>query len=220
LTRTERIVDLAFPIAGEKIPLDHGYLLYAAVSQLIPKLHDEAGWGIHPIFGERESPGLLRLLPRSLLKVRCPASAVGELLPLVGASLLVGGHGLALGAPRLHPLEPSTALRARYVTIKGFHDDAAAFKDAVVRQIVEMPGLGQEPPSVEVSVGPRRVMRVSDQTVVGFPMLLQGLYAEASILIQTRGIGGRRHLGAGIFVPPGKGQLRPWPQDRRKEKDA
>ena len=46
-----RIVDLAFPIQGDRIPADHGYALYAAVSQVQTSLHRAPWLGVHPIKG-------------------------------------------------------------------------------------------------------------------------------------------------------------------------
>lgn len=46
-------VDVAFPLRGDALPLDHGYPLFGAVSRLIPRLHQEPKWGIHPVYGRR-----------------------------------------------------------------------------------------------------------------------------------------------------------------------
>jgi CRISPR-associated endonuclease/helicase Cas3 len=32
-------VDLAFRLTGRKVPVDHGYALYSAMSRLLPELH-------------------------------------------------------------------------------------------------------------------------------------------------------------------------------------
>jgi hypothetical protein len=45
------IVDLAFRVTGPTVAVDHGYALYAAISRLIPEIHNTTGIGIHPIRG-------------------------------------------------------------------------------------------------------------------------------------------------------------------------
>ena len=32
-------VDLAFRLTGSKVPVDHGYALYSAISRLLPEIH-------------------------------------------------------------------------------------------------------------------------------------------------------------------------------------
>jgi hypothetical protein len=34
------VVDLLFPVVGPRLPTDHGYLLYSAMSRVLPCLHD------------------------------------------------------------------------------------------------------------------------------------------------------------------------------------
>jgi len=199
-------VDVAFPARGDTIPLDHGYLLFGALSRLLPELHAEAEWGIHRVYGERLGPGVLRLLEQSNVRLRVPGSRIGDLLPLAGAALDVGGHRILLSAPRVFPLVPAATLRSRLVVVKKFHEDPDAFVDAFRRQLAAYPDLGQPAGSVEVDVGERRVLRVADHTIVGFPVLLSGLQADASLAVQRRGLGGRRHMGAGIFVVPRRGR--------------
>lgn len=194
-------VDAALTLRGAKLPLDHGYALFAAISGVCPQVHTESRWGIHPVFGQRQSPGTLLLGPRSLLKIRLPVEDIGALLPLVGARLRVRDDDVVLGGLRVFPLISAPALKARFVTIKGFYEETAAFADAFRRQLAKLPDLQQDPERVEVSVAGRRVMRVGDHTVVGFSVALVGLDASASIAVQSHGLGGRRHMGAGIFCP-------------------
>ena len=195
-------VDAAFPLVGTSLPLDHGYALFSALSRIEPALHTRSTWGVHPVRGTRSGPGVLQLDRRSLLKIRMPTIDVGALLPLAGASLTVDGHDVRLGVIRLYPLEPSARLRARFVTVKGFAEDPSAFRAALARQVAHTADLGQDPERVEIAVGPRRVMRVAQHTIVGYPVELTGLEADASLAVQRVGLGGRRHMGAGIFVPP------------------
>lgn len=195
-------VDAAFPARGDTIPLDHAYPLLGALSRILPALHDAPHWGVHPVLGERRGPGVLALTSRSQVKLRVPAVDVGQLLSLAQQTLELDGARIRLGVPRLIPLMPTPHLKARIVTIKGFADDADAFVLALRRQIARIPGLDQDPERVEVQLGPRRVLRARQHTVVGWAVALTGLDANASLAVQVNGLGGRRHLGAGIFVPP------------------
>lgn len=200
------IVDITFPMRGDSLPLDHGYSLFGALARHVPQLHEQPGWGVHPVLGERSGAGVLSLIPASRLKIRLPADRISDLLPLSSAPLEVDGHQVSLGFPQIMPLTPSAHLRARLVTIKGFFDQPDAFAAALRRQLAGLDGLEQPVEGIEVVVGPRRVFRVRDKTVVGFAVGLTGLNAPASLCIQGQGLGGRRHMGGGIFVPPGRRQ--------------
>jgi CRISPR-associated protein Cas6 len=47
----------------------------------------------------------------------------------------------------------------------------------------------------------RRVLRIKNKRIVGFPLTIPNLTAEESLLVQERGIGSRRRMGCGLFVP-------------------
>lgn len=201
-------VDVAFPATGTIVPLDHGYPLYAALCRQLPILHEQAGWAVHPIRGQRAESGVLALLlrgsGRSAVKLRLPVEALPQVLGLVGRTLDLQGHRVTLGAPVVYPLQSSPRLRARFVTIRGFEGEPEPFLDALRRQLEVVPGLGQAPQSITCTVGPRRVQQIKGKRVVGFAVALDALDDDASIAVQVTGLGGRRRMGSGVFVPPAR----------------
>jgi CRISPR-associated protein Cas6 len=193
------MVDLAFPVSGAMIPSDHGYLLYAAVSRLLPTWHEVEG-GMARIGGLRDGAGKLHLRGgRGWLRFRVPSRAISLLLPLSGKSLDLEGDRLTLGVPRPFLLHPAAALVAPFVTIKGFLEEEP-FADACRRQLDEMGVTG------ELTLGSRSAMRIKGRKVVGYRTLISGLTADASITLQERGIGGRRKMGCGVFGPLREGE--------------
>jgi hypothetical protein len=40
---------------------------------------------------------------------------------------------------------------------------------------------------------------------VGFPLRIDGLTAEESLIVQEHGVGSRRRMGCGVFVKEGEG---------------
>lgn len=199
-----QVVDVNFPLRGESLPLDHGYALLGALARLVPQVHEHASWGVHPVLGQRSGLDRLALTPQSRLRIRLPASEIGKLLPLATASLELDGHRVSLGFPQVVPLTPAAHLRARLVTVKGFMGEPGDFLGALRRQLDLLEGLGQPAATIEAVIGPRRILHIKDNVVVGFAVGLTGLGVAASLRIQERGLGGRRHMGAGIFVPPGR----------------
>jgi len=201
-------LDLEFPVVSTtSISADHGYHLYAGLSRALAAVHSENGIAVHPIHGRQLGGRKLELMPWSGVRIRTPQDKVGDLIALSGQSISIGPHKIRLGVPNLHALEPATALRSRLVTIKGFQD-AVTFKEAVRRQltgmdisdqvIVTVPERPRKPSEEPQPV--RRTIRIRDKEVVGFEVILEGLTAEESIAVQETGIGGRRHMGCGVFV--------------------
>lgn len=185
-------IDLCFRVSGSLVPLDHGYALYSALSRILPMLHQETGLGVHPLTGIRVG-NTLKLSRFSRLRLRMPASRIGDALPIAGKQIEIDGCGLRVGVPEVHALCPAAVLQARMVNIKGFEEEEG-FGKAAERQLA---ALGAQ---ARTTVGRRRVMRIKDKTIVGFRVLVSELTAEESILLQERGIGGRRRMGCGIFV--------------------
>jgi CRISPR-associated protein Cas6 len=201
-------VDLAFPVQGSHFPLDHGYVLYSALCRTLPDLHVQKTVGVHPIRGAAAGDGRLRVGPQTRLRIRTPADRIALFLPLAGTSLVLDDARLRIGVPQVFALAPAANLAARMVTIKGFMAPEA-FLEAARRQLTDL-GIAAEVTVVIPSIsegrrsagGPlRRVLRVKDKTVVGFALRILGLSAEESLTLQERGLGGRRHMGCGIFGP-------------------
>lgn len=187
-------VDMAFRLTGTRVPVDHGYALYSAVSRVVPGLHGAGDVGVHPIRGRYAGRGTLCLTPSSRLVIRLGADQIRAYLPLAGSRLDVDGCRLRVGVPEVRALRPTPALYARLVTIKGFLEPAP-FLEAVWRQLQR---LAVTP---ELHIGERRTLRVKDRQVVGFEVVATGLRAEESLRLQGAGVGGRRHMGCGVFLP-------------------
>lgn len=196
-------VDVAFPLLGKELPLDHGYFLFAAVVDAIADLRDDHAWGLHSIAGQPLGNDRMALHRSSFLKIRTPAERLPKLLPLAGRVLRIGRDQVRVAVPRVFALTPSPQLRARYATIKNAMEPDA-FLEALRIKLAAVEDLGQDPERIEIEVGSRRVTRMRGDTIVGFAVSLLNLEDRASIRIQEQGLGGRRHIGAGIFVPPRK----------------
>lgn len=191
------VLDIIWPISSNgRIPLHHQYPLLSAISTIVPEVHASASFGLHAIRGVRVAPGVLALTPLSVVKIRTPLSQLELLLPLSGKRLDVAGCSIRLGTPHLHILTPSTDLQSHLVTIKGYLE-ASEFAVGIRKQL-DSERISQ---SVNVVVARRRVLRIKQQTIVGFEVRLEGLSDQESLTVQQQGVGGRRHLGCGLFNP-------------------
>jgi CRISPR-associated protein Cas6 len=201
------MVDLLFPVVGTRMPTDHGYTLYSAISRLLPRLHDgSVRFGMATVTGLYIGNGLLQLDPmRSRLRLRLTAADIPHVLPLAGKGVEVMRHRIRLGVPQILTLEPAPALFARTVAIKKA-TEMGPFLEAARRQLDEVGVRGSlrvpDHPAKGGGVEPlRRVLRIKDVRIVGFALLVRGLTPEESLRLQELGLGGRRRMGCGFFVP-------------------
>jgi CRISPR-associated protein Cas6 len=150
--------------------------------------------GVHPIRGMYSGNGELMLRDSSRLVIRLESERIGEFLKLAGKRLEINSHSFRVGIAEVRLLRPRASLYSRLVTIRGFMEPGA-FLESAKRQLEK---LGVE---AKIQVGERRTLRVKDKQVVGFDVATLGLDAEGSIRLQENGLGGRRHMGCGVFVP-------------------
>jgi CRISPR-associated endonuclease/helicase Cas3 len=189
------MIDLWFPVTGQTLPSDHGYPMYGALCRVVPELHEAGDWGLHTLRGRPMGPGIIGLPPGSRLGLRLDTDRIPLALRLAGRRLDVRLHTVTLGPPTITPTEPSPALSARIVTIKSFMEPEP-FAEAVRRQLVE---IDASLATAKVTLGARKIITIDGRRVVGFSVRISNLSNDASMLIQARGIGGRRKMGCGVF---------------------
>lgn len=190
------VIDLSFLISSHAtLPADHSYALVGAVSRLIPEAHGGNGFALAPIAGRQIGGRQMKLTEKSRFVVRTTSDRIRQFLPLAGKTIDVFGRKLHLGVPTVQPLYPVASLRARIVTIKGFFQ-SHSFSDAVRRQLDQL-----DVGSCKIEVGRQRTLRIKRIEVIGFETTLHELQNDDSLKIAANGIGGRRHMGCGFFVP-------------------
>lgn len=197
-------VEASFPILGRSLPEDNGYAIYAALSAALGE-HLPQDVAVASVGGRRRPGSAIALDRGSHLCVRLPADRIAVVLPLAGRYLDVEGHEIGLGIPSVRVLEPAETLQSRLVTIKGY-TEPGPFLGAVAVQLdsLGVRGTASIPP---VPGGPhagrpqRRVLRIKGRKIVGYALRVEGLSAPDAGLLLARGLGGRRHMGCGIFSP-------------------
>ncbi|CAN99344.1 hypothetical protein sce9171 [Sorangium cellulosum So ce56] len=191
-------VDIAFHLAANLVPLDHGYALFGAICRIAGDLHG-AGWlAVHPLPGVLRPDGLLAVDARRGLRLRLEPGQIVRVLCLAGKRLELDGHSVRVGVSTVHAIEPARTLRARIVVIKGF-TEPEPFRDALRRQLDAMEV------TARIELGRRRTMTVNGYTVVGFETTLHELTAEGSLRAQYAGLGGKQRMGCGVLVASGRG---------------
>lgn len=204
------VIELHFPLRGEEFPSDHAYSLYSSISRVIPDAHNAEWLGIHTIKGRRSSQGRIQLSSWAKLRVRLPLVKVPTLTPLAGAKLDIDGHQLRCGIPEIHQLSSSSTLRSRLVIInikdvRGRPLEPDDFMTSLTKRLreLEIDAIAELEFAPRGERGPfaRRVLKVKSAVLPGYGVILRQLTEKDSLRIQELGLGGRRRMGCGLFLP-------------------
>jgi len=194
-------VELSFSVIGQTLPADHGYGLFSALTQCIEELHELSGWSLNTISGIPDKQGKISLREYSKLRIRLPSEKVPLVYPLAGKKLQIGIHDIVLGIPQIFTLNSASQLRSRLVVIKGYQKPES-FLAAAQRQLEKLGIKGNLSISInssgEIS---RKTIKIKKFTIIGFGLEINDLDSENSLLLQKVGIGGKRRMGCGVFVP-------------------
>ena len=209
-------LDVLFRVIGAEVPSDHGYALFGALSRILEKdndlwMHGNPHIGLHTIRGVGLGNGRQLVGPNARLGLRLPSDLLPRSLKLAGKSIDLDGCRLRIGISETRALSPAATLHCRIVTTRN-GNDPARFEAEIARQlatlgirgrVLRVPQSAQPPGGRDPS---RRIFRVKDKRIVGYSMLATELTAEESIRLQEGGLGGRRRMGCGVFVPvrPGR----------------
>jgi len=206
LLHSEEYIDLTFQLRGVPMPLDNGYPIYAALSRICPPLHELNYIGIHPIAGIPTRNLFLELTDRSRLKIRIQHQQIPLVYPyLAGQAFKIGQNSYQLNIPDYKPLISSESLYSRLVIITGFQD-STTFIEAVQRQLDNLEVQGKiELLTRQDGTPQRRQLTINKEgkqfKVRGFGVKITELNPEDSLTLQEQGIGGKRKMMCGIFVP-------------------
>ncbi|AYV54088.1 type I-MYXAN CRISPR-associated protein Cas6/Cmx6 [Leptospira kmetyi] len=197
-------LELKFPIQGKSIPADHGYKLYSALCKQEKIIHETEGLAICGISGVPDKNRILHLNSASKLRIRAAQPLLPYLLKLAGKSLELSQDKIRLGIPTIALLKPHKTLYSRLVTIKGYTEENS-FLESIQEKLQKLDIaceaiLFRARSSENDQRIVRKTIRIHDKEIVGFPVLLLNLNPEASLLLQTQGLGGRRKMGCGHFI--------------------
>jgi CRISPR-associated endonuclease/helicase Cas3 len=206
---TEIFVELSCPVKGGSLPADHGYALYSALVQLLSQLHQQEALKLHQdkqaqiltIGGIPDKEGEIVLSEGSRLRIRVPVSKIPLVYPIAGKSLQLGKHQIHIGIPEISTLQPAPTLKARIVTIKN-HMEPQSFLTTAQRQLEEMGIRGNISIPLDCTQKPaRKTIKIRHYTIVGFTTQVSDLNDEDSLKLQQWGLGGKRKMGCGYFMP-------------------
>lgn len=198
------IVDVAFGIECRCLPVDHAWPLAEAVSAVLPWMAQEPAAGIHPLhvadsgngWMRPEAPGdLLYPSRRTKLLLRLPQARVHDAERLSGTVLDVGGFSLTVSEASVRPLSALTTIFSRYVALEGADEEREFLAEAHKR----LAAVGVHPK--KMLCGMERQIGTPEGRIRTRSLMLADLSVAESVRLQQEGLGPRRTLGCGLFVP-------------------
>ncbi len=187
-------IEFTFPINAQKIPLDHGWTLYSALSKTSPSLHERKDLIISPIFGGlNQKDGFLYLSDQARLSMRSQAEDLGSIFKLAGKRFEISNCNFSLGVPTTKLIAPCSELYSRIVIVANNPEWEGVERQ--LRHQLDILGI-----QCLIIPGKRRIMKIKNFINIGYAVGLKELTEEASLRILSLGLGGRRKMGAGFFL--------------------
>ncbi len=204
-TVSEDVIDLVFSIDCRTLPVDHAWPLSQQIQEILPWFDQEQQAGLHLIHVADSGNGWERprgedefLYPsrRTQLVLRLPqhrSEQAANALP--GNSLDIAGHDLQIKSARQRLLSTNPTLYSRYIVCDPDGDEAE-FTDWAVSELKVM-GLRFK----KVLSGMQFNFSTPDGPVTTRSLIVAPLAPEDSVLLQQQGVGPKRSMGFGLFIP-------------------
>lgn len=193
---TPHMVDLQFDLVGSTIPAENAQLLSDAIQALLPWLGEDGGSGIQHLKGAETNSGdaTLNINRRTKLFIRAPKMRVTDVQQLVGKTLQLGAHTLALGGFKTREFSPFANIYAHFVDTGSSTEEQ--FVQDVMRELDERFQL-----HCGFICGKQQSLQSASGPLSGYSLMLHDIPPHKSLQLQDEGMGRNRLLGCGIFIP-------------------
>ena len=186
------IVDVAYRIQCQSLPVDHAYALSQAIIQALPWFAEESGAGLHPIhvadsgngWMRPENPSdLLYLSKRTKLVLRLPHARAQDAKALSGMTLDILGNRMHIESASVKPLSTFTTVFSRYVICEdGAEEDV--FMQYVVAQLEK---IGIRPKKMLCGID--HAIATPAGPILTRSLMLAELSIDESVNLQRHGLG-------------------------------
>ncbi|OGT01723.1 MAG: type I-MYXAN CRISPR-associated protein Cas6/Cmx6 [Gallionellales bacterium RIFCSPLOWO2_12_FULL_59_22] len=185
------MIDMAFEASGESLPPAYPFALWAELTRHVPQLEGDDSVGVLPL--RTAESGADMLLPRrAKLVLRLPHTLMRPAAALSGTNLDISGSALHLGAGQPRQMQPHPTLHAQLVT--GAEDEVEFLEE--MRASLSAMGI-----QAGLICGKHKTLADAGRSLAGFSLVVHDLKPEASLSLQSEGLGEGRHFGCGIFLP-------------------
>lgn len=201
---SSKVIDLAFQIRHETLPVDHAELLSNAVTSKLPWLIDEPLAGLHLIhvagsqngwMRPEEPDALLYLSRRTRLVIRIPLSRLADAMTLSHQTLDLDGKPMMIGKAAERPVLASEVLFSRHV-MSAQDESEPNFIQRVTEEL-ESHGIACK----KILPGREIILTTPLGKIHTRSLLLADIRPTDSLTLQEQGLGEGRYFGCGLFIP-------------------
>jgi len=203
----EDVIDLVFSIKCKTLPLNHAWALSREILKYLPWIEEDPIAGIHQIHVAESNNGWMRpdddeenalLYPsrRTKMTLRIPIEQLAATEELCGATLNIEGHSLRVGSAKKKVFTNTSVISSRYILgdINESEDDflsraAIELKNKINFKVKKM------------LCGKTHSIKTPNGILATRSLMIADLDSETSIKIQQLGLGNKRELGCGLFLP-------------------
>ncbi|MGC2165834.1 MAG: type I-MYXAN CRISPR-associated protein Cas6/Cmx6 [Gallionella sp.] len=186
------MIDMVFDLEGGILPASHTFALWDALLHIAPELDANRQVGVLQLRTSANGTNVF-LAKRAKLTIRIPkAVAQQAAAKLTGRQLTLAGTPLNLGSSKMRELQAFPTLHAHLVT---GNEDEVIFIEGIQQQLR---GFGI---SANLICGKRSAISDGSSTIRGYSLVVHDLKPDASVLLQSAGLGTHRQFGCGIFIP-------------------
>lgn len=195
LPTPSNLINLYFPVRGDRVSLLHGYNLYAGLIHTNPQLKTEQ-WQLKLISG-RYTRGWIELTRDSHFAIRGSLSMLEWLQ--VPSPLRIERTFVEVGESEGRSLSPCSGLSSPIVVIKQKLEPNERYnRDRFLISLgKQLHHLGiKASPTVGIK---KRYCQVHGYSVIGFSVTFDSISEDESLVLQTHGLGGKQRMGCGGF---------------------
>lgn len=185
-----QMIDVVFDLDGKFVPDGYVFALWREIVRFLPWLEQAPHAGIIPLRGSESGGGTL-LSQRTKLILRLPVALAKKAIELSGQRLNVDGCTLIVGQSREKSLKPATTLHA-YIVESGLGEIEFLADMNARLQEMKIP--------CKLICSKQLTIQSKQEMLQGYGLVLHDLKPDASLYIQSVGLGGARHYGCGMFV--------------------
>jgi CRISPR-associated protein Cas6 len=198
------VVDVAFRIQGDRLPVDHAWALSKAVTKILPWINHDIRNGIHQVQIPESGSGWQRpptgswmhLSKRTNFMLRVPMDRVEDSRALCGEILSISDCNFTVGKVHIRHLAPLTTLYAHHVIMPleiDNEDTLLEWTTSLLRK--------NKIETTQMICGRQRQISTPHNILQTRSLMITELKLEESLMLQTKGLGPYRELGCGLFIP-------------------
>jgi len=204
---SEDVIDLVFSIKCKTLPLNHAWALSQEILKHLPWIEKDPVAGIHQIHVAESNNGWMRpdddeenalLYPsrRTKMTLRIPSEQFKATEALCGVTLDINGHALLIGSAKKKVFTNTSVISSRYV----LGDPNESEDDFLAKAALELEN------NINFKVkkmlcGKTHSIKTPTGILTTRSLMIADLDSDTSIKIQQLGLGNKRELGCGLFLP-------------------